>query len=184
MIEYFGNCSNLIDWTSIVQSCESQEPAYVGPRHRPGDDTPGLDQVADQWRTAGYRPHYDGGNAAWDMYLSGTNFDRSVIETFADWVGADLSKPYYAWISRVRPGYVVPWHWDVTDDESVLIQKDDFVRFHCHITPPTHGHVLMVEDRSFYYEALGNTYKWPSRKSWHGGANCGFTSKYTFHFWA
>ena len=34
MIKYVGNCSALINWDLVIKDLESQQPAYVGPKHK------------------------------------------------------------------------------------------------------------------------------------------------------
>jgi hypothetical protein len=182
MLKYFGNC-NTIDWTALVESLKTQEPAYVGPRHKAGDvKAIGIDDVANKWINAGYKYKAEGGSASWDMFLPGANFDQSIVFKFVDFLGLDNYSN--AWISRVNPGYVAPWHWDVTDDEHTLDSQQS-VRFHCHIQPQVDviGHTLIVEDTCLYNQAIGETYQWEARKSWHGAANCGFTPMYLFNLW-
>ena len=72
---------------------------------------------------------------------------------------------------------------DITDDEKTLNETKEFERYHCHISPPSDGHVLIVDDHCLYNQEQGNVYKWPSRKSWHAGANCGLVPKYTLNVW-
>lgn len=182
MVEYFGNCANVIDWDKLLEELSTQDPAYVGPRHRAGDNAPGIDDVAKVWRDAGYRPKDEGGNASWDMFLPGINFSKDLVLTFANCVGLD--KYTAAWISRINPGYVAPWHWDVTDDENVLNQQK-CIRYHCHIQPQDKslGHAIIVEDTCLFNRPQGEIYRWPDRKSWHGAVNCGLQPFYSFHFW-
>ena len=78
---------------------------------------------------------------------------------------------------------VAPWHWDITDDEKTLNETKEFDRYHCHISPPSDGHILIVDEHCLYKQEQGSVYKWPSRKSWHAGANCGLVSKYIFNVW-
>lgn len=184
MKNFVGNCNHIIDWNAVIASIENQEPAYIGPRHKEGDvKAVGLNEVADVWNKAGYVPAYNGGNAGWDMFFPGHNFDQDVVTKFAEFVG--VPGVTNAWIARIRPGYVAPWHWDVTDDETTLSSKKDTIRFHCHIQTPEDslGHSLILEDEIFYREQQGAVYKWPHRKSWHGASNCGIKPFYTFQFW-
>ena len=179
MCEYIGKCDT-IDWNALLETLKDQEPAYVGPRHRAGDPAPGIDDVAKMWDNAGYKMVVDGGSAGWDMLLPGINFPVEIALDFAKWVGLDNYTN--CWISRIHPGNVAPWHWDVTDDEATL-NKTVKHRYHCLINKPEPGHVLLVEDKAFYMGDQGSVWKWPDRKSWHGAANCGFTPWYSFHFW-
>ena len=137
--------------------------------------------MAKPLRDAGYKMKHEGGNASWDMYLPGTNFDKDLVEKFCEWVG--MESYINAWISRVKPGDVAPWHWDITDDEDTLNYKKQIKRFHCHISPPVPGHVLIIEEHCLYNQPQGAVWKWPSRTSWHAGANAGLAPKYLFNIW-
>lgn len=180
MAEYIGVCDT-IDWDSVIESLVDQESAYIGPRHDVGMDVPGVQEVANPLRLAGYKMKHEGGNASWDMYLPVTNFDESVVYEFMKFVG--MTEYVNCWISRVKPGDVAPWHWDITDDENTLNSMKEFTRFHCHISKPDNGHVLIVEDTCLYNQEQGAVWKWPGRKSWHAGANAGYKPKYLFNIW-
>lgn len=180
MTEYVGNCNRLIDWNSVIQDIDSVDPAYIGPRHDLGDNVIGHDEVIVPLRGAGYKFKKENGNASWEMYFPQQQFSIDVVDIFTEFVG--LQSWQSCWISKVEPGDVAPWHWDVTDD--VDMSKEHLIkRFHCHIDLPKNGHVLIVEDKCFYNETQGNIYQWPSRKSWHAGANAGLEPKYLFNIW-
>jgi hypothetical protein len=181
MIKHVGNCSSIIDWDSVIADLEKQTPAYVGPSHKEGDDIPGLYKVTDLWKRAGMKTEAEGGTVAWDMFFPGTNFDKSIADKFAEFVG--LEKYNSCWISRIHIGRMAPWHWDVNDDEVNLAARTDIKRFHCHIGKPNHGHILLLEDQCFYNQQQGETYQWPSRTSWHAGMNSGLVPKYLFNMW-
>lgn len=183
MLRYVGNCSDIIDWNEVINQIKDMPPAYVGPRHRATDIIPGLEEVSSVWHEAGYKTIDEGGNASWDMYFPGTQFDISVVERFAEFVNIDLDGTYYCWISRVKPGCVAPWHWDVTDDEGILSNTIEPKRFHTHIIPSQPGHALFVEDQCLWNQSVGDTFQWSSRKSWHAGSNAGKSDKYLFNFW-
>lgn len=181
MIKFIGNCSHLIDWNKVISDIDNSDPTYIGPRHDVGMDVVGVDEVGIPIRNAGYKMKHEGGNASWGMYFPGKNFDIQVAEDFIKFIGMDSY--INCWVSRVMPGDVAPWHWDITDDEDTLKVKTNIRRFHCHIDIPKPGHFFQVEDDVFHMEAQGNTYEWPSRKSWHAGANAGLTPKYLFNIW-
>jgi hypothetical protein len=181
MITFYGNCNKIINWNEVIRDLENTSPGYIGPKHKEGDDIPGLDEVTDMWRNAGYKTVSNGGTVAWDMFFPGEHFDQKVADIFGEWVGND--NPTAVWISRIWPGRFAPQHWDVNDDEKELSTKLDKIRFHCHIGNSAFGHVFIVEDQIFYNQEQGNTYKWQSRKLWHAGTNCGLVPKYIFNFW-
>lgn len=181
MANFIGNCNHLIDWNSVIASVDNSLPAYIGPRHDVGHAVEGVTEVVKPIRDAGYKFKAEGGNASWEMHFPETQFPIEIAEKFAEFVGLDSY--INCWISKVLPGDVAPWHWDITDDESTLNAGKDLKRFHCHIDTPKPGHILIVEDHFFYNEAQGNVYQWPDRKSWHAGANAGLTPKYLFNIW-
>jgi hypothetical protein len=176
---YVGIC-DVIDWSELILSLESQMPAYVGPRHRVGDPAPGIDDLGAMWIAAGHKTVEEGGSARWDMFLPKVNFDEEIAFKFARWVGLDDYTN--CWISRILPGHMAPWHWDVTDDENTLKNKEHD-RYHCHIGEPDPAHVLIVEGQCLHNQKQGSVYKWPSRQSWHCGLNGGMKPKYLFNFW-
>lgn len=180
-LKYIGNCSNLIDWNSVIKDCESTSPEYVGPSHDRKDNLPGLSEILDMWDEAGYKLAKDGGTIEWDMFIPGKQFDQDVVDKFCKFVGLESYKT--AWISRVNIGRITALHWDVHDDEISLSLLPDPKRYHCHIGSPSPGQVLIVGNECLYNQEQGATYLWPSRKTWHGGGNAGFVPKYLFNIW-
>jgi hypothetical protein len=176
-IKHIGICKS-IDWDSVIKDCANNNPAYVGPSHKRGDQIPGLDPILDMWDAAGYKTVDNGGTVAWDMFLPGQQFDQNVIDRFVEYFQIDSYKT--AWISRINIGRFAPIHWDVHDDEETL---NDSFRYHCHIGTPQWGHTFIAENQCFYGERQGSTYRWDSRKYWHAGTNCGLTPKYLLNLW-
>lgn len=177
MAKFLGNCNDHIDWDKVLNDVEQGGPAYIGPRHTGTEDLPGMKEVFDSWQDAGFVNHEDGGSTGWGMYFPGQHFDAKVVETFENIVGINTMN---AWISKVYPGMIAPWHWDVNDNEEYYAQFD-IRRYSVHICKPDPGHVFMVEDTCMYNRDQGDIFEWPSRKSWHGGANFGFAPKYLFN---
>jgi hypothetical protein len=176
MIKNIGIC-DVIDWDSVIRDCANLAPQYVGPSHKRGDNLPGLDEILDIWDSSGYKTVAEGGTTSWDMFIPGKQFDQSIVDTFNEFFELDCKN---VWISRIHPGRFAPIHWDVHDNE-VNIPKCN--RYHCHIGKPEWGHVFIAADQIFYNQPQGTTYKWPNRKLWHAGTNCGTTPKYIWNAW-
>ena len=181
MLKFIGNCKNIIDWDNVIETINSRPCDYVGPRHDVDSQVNGVDDVVFPIKDAGYVFKQNGGNAGWNMYFPGDQFPFEVQDKFAEFVG--IENILSCWISKVFPGDVAPWHWDITDDEPTLNSTHDIKRFHCHIDIPRDGHIFIVEDTCLYNQEQGNVWQWPSRKSWHAGANAGLTPKYLFNMW-
>lgn len=177
MVRNIGNCGHVIDWNRVIKDCENNQPAYVGPSHKRGDTLPGLDEILDLWDKHGYKSVAQGGTVAWDMFLPGQQFDERVTEQFNNYYKLNCEN---FWISRVHPGHFAALHWDVHDDEETI---GDRPRYHCHIGSPAFGHVFIVDEKCFYNQQQGTTYRWESRRLWHAGNNCGIVPKYILNVW-
>jgi hypothetical protein len=180
MINYVGNCKH-IDWDRVIADCAAHEPEYIGPSHKRGDTIPGLDPILDMWNNAGYKTVAEGGTVAWDMFMPGKQFDQAVIDQFCEFF--EIPDYHTAWISRIHQGRFAPQHWDVNDEEEKLALLPPKVRYHAHIGKPKFGHVFIVEDKCFYNQEQGATYRWDDRKYWHAGTNCGLEPKYILNLW-
>jgi hypothetical protein len=205
MIERVGIC-DIIDWDKLILELSTVQivhraehellpeftewmpeiprnisPNNIGPKHKAGDPIPGLSPITDMWEAAGYKTPAEGGTVEWEMFFPGHNFDQSIVDTFAEYVG--LEKVHSCWISRIWPGYFAPWHWDVNDDEARLSKEPTKPRWHCHMGKPAFGHVFIADDQCFYNQPQGTVYRWDSRSLWHAGTNCGLVPKYLFNIW-
>ena len=179
MTKFFGNCNNLIDWNSVLEPLDTAPPTYTGPRHQSTDNIEGVSEVSALWIQSGYKPISQGGSVGWDMFYPGQQFDHDVVDKFAKFV--NFETVLECWISRILPGKMAPWHWDTNDRNEEYDSIDKLVRFSCHISNPTPGHVFTIEEVCLYNQPQGNVYQWPSRRSYHAGANFGLTPKYLFN---
>ena len=84
-------------------------------------------------------------------------------------------------ISRVDPGYMAPWHWDVDDNEQAYLQKGEIKRYSITMCSPTMGHIFVIGDDYIYGAPEGSIFKWNDHRAWHTGINAGMTPKFTFH---
>ena len=186
MIKYLGNSSDIIDWNEVIAGLErcghdSHPGPFSGPTHKAGDPIPRLNEVTDLWIKAGYKSIEEGGTVQWDMFFPGIHFDQSIVDKFAKQYNIEQYED--AWISRIHPGRFAPIHWDVNDDEAMLLALPDRKRWHCHIGKPEFGHIFVVADQCLYNQEQGAAYEWDDRRYWHAGTNCGVVPKYLFNLW-
>jgi len=177
MVEFIGNCNNIINWDRVIADCQHSGPHHEGPDFGWEAELPQLVEIKGLWEKW-YKPAADGGTVAWESFFPGKQWRQRDADAFCDFVG--LTEPVSVWISRIMPGCFAPVHWDVQSDENTYIPEEEYLfkRFHCHITNPNPGHFFVVDETAFYNEDKGNVYKWQSRKSWHAGSNCGLAPKY------
>lgn len=170
-MKFIGNSSDVIDWPSLIKSLP--QGRFRGTDQ--DDDihhNPKVEILRQQWQDAGY----DGNKAVgWFDY----DVDKDITNRFGVYVHA---KPIGAWITSVPPGYVVPWHYDINDQEEMLLSKGKVLRFTCHIGEPSWGQVFVLNDHVFHMPEQGDVYQWEDWQDWHGGMNMGLKPKYLFNF--
>lgn len=127
------------------------------------------------WKQANYRL----ADIQWYDYYPGTHFDISVQDRFANLVGAN---PLRTFVSEVRPGRIVPYHWDIEDMEVEWNKLGEMVRYICFMHDPNPGQILVLDEYCFYNPPKHAVYQWHHRKNWHAAANCGKTPYYLYHF--
>lgn len=174
-----GNISSFIDCNDLIRQVQQHT---VEPYHGLMDLSPG-DQFYEDYlyitqlaQMAGYN---EGDSVEFRHYNAGEHFDQSIADQFSKFLNA---KQLLCWVSEIRPGKCAPWHWDILPWEHEWKKLGNLVRYFCFISPPTPGHVFLVEDECFYFEEQGTVYQYPNLYVWHAGSNVGFSSKYLLTF--
>lgn len=184
MPKFIANTSKIINWDSIVRICmESKDGDHntvtsVVERSEAEAEGELLNQyrsVINNWIDAGYNLT----EIEWYDYYPGKHFDIAVQEKIAELVNCI---PRRVWVSEVKPGKIVPWHWDVEDYEAEWLAQGKLVRFVIFMQHPQAGHLLPLGDQCFYNIPQGDMWKWDDYKNWHAGINLGIISHYLFHF--
>lgn len=172
-MKFIGNSSSVIDWQELVANLRTVEGRFRGSDQE--DDihhNPKVAELRKTWIEAGY----DGNKAVgWFDY----DVPQNVINVFANFVNANTIG---AWITSVPPGYCVPWHYDITDEEAELLANGQVLRYTCHISEPKFGQVFVLEDDVFHMQPQGSVYQWTDWQQWHGGMNMGLEPKFLFNF--
>lgn len=185
MPKLVGTTLGQIDWTKVLSDIQPHAGDHntvtsvvdrsEGQHKQDEDKLSEYRGIIDTWKTAGY----DLTQIEWWDYYPGEHFDIEVQNVFERMFNA---MPRRVFISEVRPGQVVPYHYDVEDKEAEWLAEGNLVRYVCFIDKPQFGHVLILEDECFYNVKEHEIYKWDNYRSFHAGANCGTTPYYLFHF--
>lgn len=122
--------------------------------------------------------NFNEASIGWSNYYPDKDFDRKITNEYAEKLG--LKKVHRSWISRVYPGYIVPWHYDVEDDHPEFFE-DGITRYSIFITDSEPGQILIIGDKYHFNYKCGDIIKWDKCTLWHCGVNTAFKSKYTFH---
>jgi hypothetical protein len=183
MIEYLGNCSHIIDWTSFISDLEKVEPmiGYQYSEDRAKSTDVNVIEIAENWRSAGYNlTASSDSHIAWDAWYSGVHFDNEIEKKLCSYL--KLEPIDMSMVTRLKPGKFAPWHWDVRDKQTQekFESYKEIVRIHIHMSQSDPGHVFVIEDNILHGRKQGDIIKWPHWKAWHGGGNCGLTPKYQF----
>ena len=179
IMNLIGNTTDLINWDTVIEQLATSEGntlQYTTDSFNP--KLPGFAKMDKVWQEAGYK--YGDPSIEWTNYFPGTNFDRSIVDTFESIVGA---KPWMVWISKIRPGKMAPWHFDAHSNIDEALALGTPIRFTCYIQDPHPGHVSIVENVAIYYASKGSIYQWSNHDAWHSGMNGGLVDKYMFNYW-
>lgn len=175
---------NDIDWDALIESLGLPEEV-----HQPDttnwllwetmeEDGNEMKVVFKNWKEANFNLPA----IKWSNYYPGTSFLSEVTEKMVDHLG--LNGMHRAWISRLDPGTMAPWHFDGDDNVDEYLKKGIPRRFVCCISKPTHGHIFYLgkeEQDYFVASPQGTLFEWNNFRDWHSGINAGLTPKYQFH---
>ena len=123
MLEFVGNCNDILDWNTIIKEVQDQE-GKLACKYLPVKDVPELKEIDDALSTIG---SYNRESIEWINYYPGNEFSMEVAEKFGEFVGAP--RMIKSWISKIYPGKTAPWHWDWDVDWKKYTEQGNPVRF-------------------------------------------------------
>jgi hypothetical protein len=165
---YYG-----VDWPAVTYGLKNGVDVTTDPS-RWKLDTPGYKEIYSMWEHA----NFNMSAIKWTNYYPGTHFPKLIEDNLATYCGVTALR---SWISRIDPGFMAPWHWDVDDNEAEYLKKGSIKRFSCFIENPSHGHIFILGNDYFYNQPIGTIVQWKNYKDWHSGINAGMTPKYMYH---
>lgn len=133
-------------------------------------------ELADYWRKAGY---LENDSVQYINYFPKTHFDNSYVTILSNLLSCS---PIRIWISSIKPGKCVPWHYDIEEKEDEYYKLGTVVRYSIFIDKPSIGKIFILNDEVFHLIEQGSIYKWHNWKEYHLGFNCGNTTKYLLHY--
>jgi hypothetical protein len=173
MFKFIGNSLNAINWNTLIDNLKTQPGRLRG---FISDDIIKNGSKKEEIKSMWFDASYDNNKCAgWFNHA----IPVDVKQQFAEFVNVD---PIGGWITSVPPGYVVPWHYDIDNDQQEYYKIGIPTRFTCHISRPAFGHVFILGHHAFTDIPQGNVYEWTDWQEWHGGLNMGIETKYLFNF--
>lgn len=165
-----------IDWSEIITDLSTQQGSPVTTDPARWDfDTPGYNEIHAMWKNA----NFNASAIKWINYYPVEHFSQTVIDQVAE--SLNLNGVHRSWISRLDPGYMAPWHWDVDDNEAEYLKQGAIVRYTVIIKPFAHGHVFILGDQYFYNLQEGKIIIWDNHREWHSGINAGMEPNWMLH---
>ena len=137
-INYIGNCRNLIDCDSLLEELKSKEGVsrtIETPYGRGSDLTQNVDALCmyNAWKDAGY---IDANCVEWINFYPETEFSSNYIDLLSKFLGII---PKNVWISSIKPGKCVPWHWDIEQNADEWSKEGSLTRYTVFIDTPKLG---------------------------------------------
>lgn len=162
------------NWDTIINSLTEGSDVTVDPS-RWNLDNPGYTEIFKIWKNANFNLN----SIKWTNYYPGLHFSEDVIKKQADYL--KIKKVHRAWISKLDPGFMAPWHWDVDDNENEYLTHGPINRFTIMLEKMDHGHILIVGNEHYFNQPKDTVIKWDNYKEWHSGINAGMKPSYLLH---
>lgn len=161
----------MINWQGILKTIDTNRSRDITVDPAIWDlSNPGYNEILTLWKNNNFNTD----SVKWTNYY----LDVKVQELFAEQMGCS---PLRSWISKIEPGYMTGWHWDVDDNEQAYKSQGNLVRYTCFIDQPKLGHIFLVDDQYYCNMPQNTIVKWNNYNDWHSGTNCGLEPFYMFH---
>jgi hypothetical protein len=165
------------DWQSLIAGLDLDRGDPKTPHKQFYANADGrFNEIITKWTTAGYDK---GDSVEWINYYPETHFSLEVINHFEKWSNSQCAR---AWISRIRPGKMAPFHQDIDDNIEKYLSKGQLIRFSIFISEPSSGAVFILKDDVYHLQPAGTILQWDDYLDWHAGMNAGFKDKFMFNF--
>ena len=162
------------NWESIVSKLIGGSDVTVDP-DRWNLDNPEYAKILELWNNANFNLD----SIKWTNYYPEKDFPDGVVDHMAQEL--NLTRVHRAWISRIDPGFMAPWHWDVDDNEAEYLKHGSIKRYTVIIRPMAKGHLLIIGDDVFVNKPVDTVIKWAKHNEWHSSSNAGLEPSFLFH---
>lgn len=162
------------NWEFIIENLKDGNDVTVDPQ-RWNLDNPEYSKILDLWKKANFNLD----SIRWTNYYPEKDFPDGVVSHIAQEL--NLKHVHRAWISKIDPGYMAPWHWDVDENEQEYLKHGTIKRYTVVIKQMAKGHLLIIGDDYFFNKPVDTVIKWANYKEWHSSSNSGMEPSYLFH---
>lgn len=171
---YIDNCSERINCNELIKEIQTHnvDPSHGHLKLKKSD--PCYNEYKEQTENL-LKAGYDNKSVEYRHYKPGEHFNEEYVKILGDITN---SNPLMCWVSEIRPGKCIPWHWDINPLEEEFKKKGNLVRYICFLSKPEPGHLFLTKDDIFYNDPQGAIYQYPDLQIWHCGVNLGFNPKF------
>jgi len=162
------------DWSAIIKNLKEGSDVTVDPK-RWNLDNPEYTKIFNVWKDANFNLN----SIKWTNYYPGIHFSEKIIDEQIEHL--KIQKIHRSWISKLDPGFMAPWHWDVDDHEEEYLKYGHIYRYTIMIEAMDHGHILIIGKDHHFNQPKNTIIKWSNYKEWHSGINAGMTPSYMLH---
>lgn len=161
-------------WPLIIEQLTGGSEVTVDPS-RWNLSNPNYSQILNIWETANFNLK----SIKWTNFYPGIHFSNDIVEEQANRLG--INRVHRSWISKIDPGFMAPWHWDVDDNESEYLKYGPIVRYTIIIEQMVSGQILIIGDQYYFNQSEDTVIKWSNYREWHSGINAGMAPSFMFH---
>jgi hypothetical protein len=165
----------MINWKQVITELAVKEGTAIttDPAHW-NLENPHYLEIYNKWKAA----NFNLAAIKWINYYPNKDYDQSIVDQVAD--NLKLKGVHRSWISRIDPGYMAPWHWDVDDNEDEY-SKQGITRYTVFIKDFSPGEIFIINDNFFIKAVEGESVQWKSHRDWHSGINGSMEINWMFH---
>jgi hypothetical protein len=165
----------MINWNLIIDDLENKEGIEINiDPSKWNTNNPEYEKILKLWKDANFNLK----SIKWINYYPTLHYDESIVTDVAKMLDINVHR---SWISRIDPGYIVPWHWDIDDNEEEYLKHGSILRYT--VIPKTfvNGHIFILDDVYYYNLKQDFVIKWNNSRDWHSGINAGLEANWMFH---
>jgi hypothetical protein len=162
------------NWPKIIENLKEGRDVTVDPTNW-NLSNPDYKKILDIWEKA----NFNLSSIKWTNYYPGHSFPEDIVNYYTKEL--NLNRVHRSWISKIDPGYMAPWHWDVDDNEAEYLTHGSIKRYTVIVNQMASGQILIIGNDYYYNKPSNTIIKWGKYNEWHSSSNAGMEPSYLFH---
>jgi hypothetical protein len=164
------------NWTSLVQLLVPKDGVDITTDPKLWDESnPAYKEILKKWQDA----QFNLASIKWTNYYPGLHFQSELVNQLV--IDLKLSGLHRAWVSRVDPGFMTGWHWDVDDNEEQYLEKGSIVRYTIALQDFAPGQIFILDKEYHLDSVAGKIIQWSDHRLWHTAMNSSYQPNWMLH---